>query len=120
MSWSWSHTAEAYENARANLGRKPIKDLIVILAEWKSRGFDSETGEQIDDELDSQKYNLVVKNLTDAIAQGNLTKEDIADEIWPLMEEQATCTNGGWEAHCCPFECSAHMVSFDPPEPDYD
>lgn len=39
-------------------------------------------------------------------------RRSLAESIWSRMEELATCTNGGWEAYCCPFGCGPHMVSF--------
>jgi hypothetical protein len=37
MAWSWSHTEEAYQMARRNLGRKSITFLAECYAEWKCR-----------------------------------------------------------------------------------
>lgn len=95
MAWEWSHTPEAYANARRNLGRLD-DDLRVIWAEWEA--YD---GNDFDDSV-----------YPDALARAEDIPHDVlADRIWEQMEEQATCDNGGWRAWACPFGC--HTVSFD-------
>lgn len=111
MSWSWSHTAEAYENARENLGRMAYQTLQIIWAEWEAfepsrdepgRQFDSSSSSQ----LNEAKYKAALETAK------TLPKDVLAEAIWDKASELATCTNGGWEAWLCPFGCGCHMVSF--------
>lgn len=113
MSWEWSHTPEAYQNARDNLGRRSLKVLIEILAEWHASGQDtiySQVG------LDADLFHKEVKRLQAEAKAGRLSKDSLADLIWEKMERLRTCTNGGHSAHCCPFGCGCHMVSFSTPQ----
>ena len=103
MAWSWSHTDGAYINARENLNNLDREKLEVIFAEWK--------GKQAKwDNLHKHKYEKAL------VKAKTLPDDVLADFIWDKMEEQALCTNGGHEAHCCPFGCGCHMVSFSPEE----
>ena len=34
MAWEWSHTVEAYADARAQVGRLPRYQLLEVLREW--------------------------------------------------------------------------------------
>src|SRR5262249_48950571 len=99
MAWSWSHTAEAYSNARENLENQDREFLDVCLAEWQG----SRDVGYYRREL-SPRYE---KSLQWARRQDAWLLVDI---IWEQMEQQATCDNGGWNAWCCPFGC--HTVSF--------
>ena len=36
MAWSWSHSQEAYENARENLSELDKETLEIIFAEWRA------------------------------------------------------------------------------------
>ena len=36
MAWSWSHSQEAYENARENLSTLDRETLEIIFAEWRA------------------------------------------------------------------------------------
>jgi hypothetical protein len=105
MAWSWSHTAEAYDNARENLARLPKEKLEIIFAEWRAA---QGKGGIIHDhnEFNERKYNRAL-----AYAK-TLDDETLVDFIWERAEEAATCDNGGFEAWMCPSGC--HTVSFSP------
>ena len=96
MSWEWSHTEDAYDNARANLEELPRNELMTILEEWLvhlSLGT-LEYGSVKDDEFN--------------------TVENIADAIWRFCsswDHGRTCDNGGFNAWMCPHGC--HTVPFD-------
>jgi len=94
MSWEWSHTNEAYENARANLGELDSETLSVIDSEWRYQ----DDGEPDGFDWESAK--------SKAIVWGDIT----ADFIWEKAEELRTCDNGGFNAWVCPYGC--HTVSF--------
>lgn len=107
MSWSWSHTGEAYANARLNFVELPRETRNVIAAEWLAAIPHPQHGISFHADLDLRKY---AKSLV------RVTKWDdnrLNDWTWDRIERLAICTNGGFEAHCCPFGCGCHMVSFD-------
>lgn len=136
MSWSWSHSVEAYQNAKENLSKLSIKTLVVIAAEWI--GYDSTVEcprcsleEVVDPEcklcggdgrvvhysssssnLNEQRYKAELKRLRSEIKAGRIAKDTLVDSIWEKAGKLATCTNGGWGAWMCPFGCDCHMVSF--------
>ncbi len=107
MAWSWSHTHEAYENARNNLERLPREKLEVIYAEWLAAEGDIHFCPRLND----RRY---LKALHGRAKQK--TTEELVEFIWEKASEFATCTNGGWQAYMCPFGCGCHMVSFSPEE----
>jgi hypothetical protein len=102
MAWSWSHTNEAYEAARANLGRLEPSELQVIWAEWEAW-----TGELENDMWGGFHDGRYITALR---AARRIPSEHLANDIWDRMSKQATCDNGGWNAWSCPFGC--HTVSF--------
>lgn len=109
MTWEWSHTLEAYDDARKNLEELPREVLEVIYSEWIAsyRGPYSRT------ELHERKYQQTLhgraKRLTDA---------QLIEFIWQRASEQRDCTNGGHMAHLCPFGCSCHAVPFTYADPN--
>lgn len=107
MAWSWSHTAEAYENAKANIQAKPRDWLKEVWAEWQAAIPHEKFGIDFHADLDTPLYD---KKLIEA---ETLTNEQLAEYIWTRTEELRTCTNGGHEAWCCPFGCGCHLVKFD-------
>lgn len=108
MSWSWSHTADAHVNARAQLSVLNRETRNIIAAEWLAAIPHPRLGVGFSAELDTRKY---PKSLIRVAAW---TDGRINEFIWDRMEKLETCTNGGHEAHCCPFGCIPHMVPFDP------
>jgi hypothetical protein len=105
MAWSWSHSQEAYCDARDNVGRKSREWLEVCYAEWWAAG-SNDCGYVDGTAFDEGIYNVVL------IEAKTLPDDVLADHIWDQMQEQATCDNGGWNAWCCPSGC--HTVSFSP------
>ncbi len=103
MTWEWSHAPEAHEAARANVESQPREWLEVVFAEWRSAYVADP------DSFSQHKY-------TRALAMAKRLPDDVlADDIWEHMERQATCSNGGHVAYCCPYQC--HTVPFDGEEP---
>ena len=101
MAWSWSHTHEAYCNARAQIEQSPRDWLEVCYAEIRV---------EVPDDGESQlDEGLYARALTQA---KGLPSDVLADAIWEYASELQTCTNGGWEAWCCPWGC--HTVPFAP------
>lgn len=103
MAWSWSHTQEAYLNVRENIRDLPGKVMREILAEWAAK-----TGDGPDD-FDDDAFLEERSRLEE---QG-VPLDVMADRIYDLASDQATCTNGGHKAWLCPFGCGPHMVGFD-------
>ena len=104
MVWEWSHTAEAYENARQQIAAQDRDWLAVCWAEIQARG----SREDYPDGFNSEAYETALKH------SASLASDDLADAIWDFSADQRDCTNGGWAAHCCPWGC--HTVPFDPVE----
>lgn len=102
MAWDWSHTNEAYFNARENLRTLDPSILCEIFAEW----YDVEPDSR--EVFDQAKYE---RGLEKAKA---LPNDVLADIIWTRMEVQRTCDSyGGYMAWCCPYGCEPHKVSFE-------
>ena len=105
MSWSWSHTNEAYGAAYDNLHAMPVETLREVYAEWLA--WDGDTfAPQID--VDKFDRELTLVQCDDA--------ETLANVIWDKMSSEETgrtCDNGGFNAWTCPFGCGCHTVSFD-------
>ena len=102
MSWSWSHTPEAYANAQANVQAQNKEWLEIVYAEWESQV----PHDQGLDGFDNSKYNRAKRKAK------KLPADVLAEYIWEKMSEQAVCDNGGHNAHCCPYGCGCHTVPF--------
>jgi hypothetical protein len=104
MTWGWSHTAEAYDNAYKNLQDLPHEELCIILAEWDATTIE-EYGATY---FHPQVYERKLKQYqTDPV----MTTDILADAIWEKASEQRICDNGGRNAWVCPEGC--HAVPFD-------
>lgn len=99
MAWGWSHTVEAYANAEENLRSLPKEKLEEIFAEWRAADGKGE------DRFNTKRYDKACKWAR------TQTAETLADLIWPKVEQQALCSNGGHQAWVCPYGCCT--VSFD-------
>lgn len=116
MAWTWSHTDEAYANARRQLDALTRAELLTIAREWAYH--DRETagrlrfpgGSQCWTDSSGKRH---VRGFRLPNGWRRLSFQELADRIWDRMEEYRTCTNGGWDAYCCPDGC--HTVPFDPP-----
>ena len=116
MAWSWSHTHEAYSNAREQLGELSPITLITIRAEWSA----------VDDPCDTAggfhagRYRgterALLKQYSRALTlkRAELFRESLEEQIWDLMSDGATCDNGGFNAWACPYGCGCHTVPFNP------
>ena len=112
MAWSWSHTQEAYDNARKQLDIQTPQFLIVCWAEWKTH-----EREQQEEEFDFTQWQEAYANFV--LAAESLWKQNpdaVINDVWDKMEEKSTCTNGGERAWCCPDGC--HTVPFEEPSDD--
>jgi hypothetical protein len=110
MAWSWSHTGEAYAAVQKQIEEKDREWLEVVWSEWISATPHPRFGISFSAELDERRY---AKALIRAKAKST---EYLAEFIWEKTEAYATCSNGGWEAYCCPFDCMCHQVPFTPDE----
>lgn len=112
MTWGWSHTDGAYASAERNLGRLPDVTLAQIWAEWKAY----KSGEFHSD-FNEKTYGRELRRAHSLIRrQGDRARESLRWDVWDKAADQALCTNGGWEAHLCPFACGCHLVPFDDPK----
>jgi hypothetical protein len=100
MAWEWSHTADAYSNARDNLHAESREFLEVCFAEVTAPNKTSCTAY-----LDLGEYEVQLNFAK------TLSNECLADAIWEFAAQHRTCDNGGHDAHVCPHGC--HTVSFD-------
>ena len=119
MTWSWSHTNEAYRNAELNLRDLATTDLVVIASEWKA--YD---GDSFNPGFHTGKYHRAMKRYQKKWIRSLANKFDqfgngiesfrsmLVDFIWERASEYATCDNGGWNAWLCPYGCGCHTVSF--------
>lgn len=115
MAWSWSHTGEAYESIEIQLSNKaeaanngdsetPVW-LEVVWSEWIASNWKED---RVTTDLDLRKYERAIAR---AKRQGeSLGYDKLATDIWNWSSELATCTNGGWNAWCCPHGC--HLLPF--------
>lgn len=120
MAWTWSHTAEAYGHARANLEALPAETLEAIAAEW-SETYRCPPGDGSEDpcgfadrsatEADRHARETGHRPLSPSHAPPVSADPET---LWDLMAAQATSDNGGWDAWACPTGC--HTVPFSPPE----
>ncbi len=101
MAWEWSHSVEAYEAVRLNIGDLSRDDLREIYAEWRAN--DGHDDNSFDEEIHSATLQAIADNKTSSRA--------LAGTIYNFARDQATCNNGGFEAWVCPFGC--HTVRFD-------
>ncbi len=99
--WSWSHTNEAYATAEQNLQALEHDTLAEIWAEWLS-----DSGPEATNRFNQETYPL---NHESALG---LPDDVLAEAIWERAVEQAECSNGGYRAYMCPFQCGPHGVSF--------
>jgi hypothetical protein len=107
MAWDWSHTAEAYANARENLAHLELVDLHIIFGEWRAN--------QLKGGINADNFTFNEYRYRRAIPYAeSLSREALEKWIWEKMEAQALCTNGGHDAWCCPYGC--HVVTFDKKE----
>lgn len=106
MAWSWGHTQEAYNDAKRNMEALSRETREIIAAEWMGTLRDKFGGYGFSIDLDMKRYRRGERRAK------RWTDEKLNDMIWKNMSDYATCTNGGWEAYCCPHGCGPHMVPF--------
>jgi hypothetical protein len=114
MAWEWSHTQEAYGNARRNLEGKSREWLNEVFGEWRAESdrlvFHRRPIADFCDNggFDGEAYDAALLLAVD------LPDEALIEEIWERMSSQRTCDNGGFNAWACPSGC--HTISFSPSE----
>ena len=114
MAWSWSHTQQAYADARENLSNLERETLEVIFGEWRAAQGKHGLIDPVSAAFSQRKYERALKH------SKTLAHDTLVEFIWEQASEFATCDNGGFEAWMCPFGCGPHCVSFSPPEEDAD
>lgn len=130
MAWGWSHTPEAYQNFRGNLGRLQTSELITISAEWLARIPDPDC---FDDGFSAGRYRRAERRLQKRFRRAlqgeenprippvECFRETLIEQIYDNAESIALCTNGGFSAWACPYGCGPHLISFSrPDESDYE
>jgi hypothetical protein len=110
MAWSWSHTQQAYSDARENLFKLDRETLEIIFAEWRAAQEKHGMIDPVSPAFNERKYERALKHAK------TLDPDTLVDFIWEKASEFATCDNGGLEAWMCPQGCGPHCVSFSPPE----
>ncbi len=115
MAWSWSHSQQAYSDARENLSELDRDKLEIIFAEWRAAQGKNGMIDPVCPDFSERKYDRALKHAK------TLDHDTLVDFIWEQASEFATCDNGGFEAWMCPHGCGPHCVSFSPPdEPEGD
>lgn len=111
MTWSWSHTQEGMQNVENAIRELDDDTLAQIYTEWICAIVVK--GEYIFSRSlrDRGAFKTAV-NLVENM------RAELIDFIIDKTNAHAECTNGGHEAHICPFGC--HRVSFDSDEPNDD
>jgi hypothetical protein len=107
--WSWSYSQEGVCNIRARIEAQPVEWLREVWAEWQAAKVNRDQPWQ-EPEFSERRYRKALKQAEEFSA------DILADEVFSRAEEQADCTNGAWEAYCCPFHCGPHTVTPDPVE----
>jgi len=93
MAWEWSHTEEAYANARANLATLTEEQLIEArvsyqLAQLEKQGASTERLEMASLEC----YEILREYVHD------FGREHLEAKVWEHMRVNRTCDNGGHNA----------------------
>ena len=104
MAWEWSHTQEAYDNAKLNIEDLDVDTLAVVVAEIAGKDFE-DNSEELENFYTSGPYEKALKEAKEK------SQEELATKVWAFAEEYSTCDNGGFNAYICPYGC--HTVSFD-------
>ncbi len=102
MAWEWSHSSDAYENARANLDKREREWLEVVYAEWEACEDENAVCARLTDQYDAK-----------LVEAKGMSEWELRNYIWDRMERFRLCTNGGHKAYGCPFGCPIHHVPFD-------
>jgi hypothetical protein len=109
MAQEWSHSTEAYEDAKHNTHGLPLVILQEIYAKWKTWDYVESLGD--DDHLPHGWHDPTYEK---AMREArSLSAEALADYVWKRAKEQRTCDNGGHLAWLCPYGCGPHCVPFD-------
>lgn len=107
MAWSWSHTNEGIAAVQENLENLPREDREIMFAEWRAAQVRGTT--ELSHHFDNRRYERALKFVK------TLPDDSLNEFLWEKTQEFATCSNGGWDAYCCPFGCGCHQVPFSLP-----
>lgn len=105
MTWEWSHTAEAYSNAYAQLCQQSDEWLAECAAEWAMHNLAD--GKRTKTGIFHYAYSATLKRIRE-----HDHRNIVIADIWEMASEDARCTNGGHSLHMCPYEC--HSVPVEP------
>lgn len=105
MAWEWSSTLEG-DGVLANLENLPKEKLEVLFSEWRAAQGKGGVVDDFNPQFSKKKYDRAL-----AYAK-ELSHDTLVEFIWEKMSAWARCDNGGFDAHCCPFGCGCHKVSF--------
>jgi hypothetical protein len=118
MAWEWSHSAEAYDNVRTAIAAMPAEELIEIKLEWLAY-CDKRISDE--DRQHGEPANFRRTEKRKAYWQGHCEKmgtEHLADDIYDMAENHATCDNGGHDMWVCPYGCHTVPASSEDDESD--
>lgn len=101
-AWDWSHTPEAYDNARKNLHGLSHEELVEIMVEWEAYEVANKSSSVMDADFDA----------VDRAKFESLPHDVLAEAIYGKAQEFHTSDNGGHHLWMCPYGC--HKVSVDP------
>lgn len=109
MVWSWSHTQAAYDDLQETIAAQSREWLEEVYAEWKSSpgGHFAEGARSFSIDLDDRMYQRAL------CAARYIDAGLLAERIYAWAERASNCTNGGWEAWCCPHGCGCHTLAWD-------
>lgn len=97
--WSWSYSTDGHQAIYNAIQEYPHEDLAIALAE-----FDASSP----DDTDAFNEPLYWERKAN---YDKLPSDILADAVWERASELAECSDGGWYAYICPFQC--HGVSLD-------
>jgi hypothetical protein len=93
MTWEWSHTQEAYDQAYGVLWQKDPVYLRMCFAEWYA----------YDTHKDGSFDTIAYAEASDTVK--SLSRYTIVNTIWDRASELRDCSNGGHVLYMCPYHC---------------
>lgn len=111
MAWEWSHTNDAYADARAQVDRLPRRVCLEVLREWTYDDREKRGGSRRQGSVGPTGR---VRGFRLPPGVARLPVDVLRGLVWDRAAEHRTCSNGGGEAYLCPDGC--HTVPFAAPE----
>lgn len=96
MTWSWSHTKEAYEYAYSRVFELDHLTLAEVAAEWRMKSIGLPIRKGFAPDLRKEQWE---RYKVEYLA---MPKDIVAEYVWDHMREAANCSNGGWRAYVDP------------------